>query len=106
MRVKFQSSEYRWLAVRERPDKGSPMVRRIETGTEFDVSPERNDGWLLTEDDPKGYVMEDFVEQVDATGDALSSMTVADLRKLAKDSGIPLKSGMGKIAIIEAILNG
>lgn len=103
MRVKFESREYRWLAVRQRPSKNAPMVRKIETGCEFDVESEQ-DGWMHVTRNPQGYVMAEYVTPVE--DDALSSMTINELRKLAKDSGVTLKSGMTKAQIIEALLNG
>lgn len=114
MQVKFESKEYRWLAVREKPDKSSSMIRMIETGTGFDVEPgtvddEKGNPWYYVTNEPNGYVMAEFVEDVDLpiySDGNLGSMKVSELRKLAKDSGVTLKAGMSKGQIIEAILNG
>lgn len=121
MRAKFDrkywNQGYRWLAVRERPLKGSPIVRKIEIGLEFDVEDEAiDDGegnlWYHVTYEPTGYVMAEFVSPVsedvkagseDAT---LQKMKVSELRNLAEESGIKLKATMNKAQIIEALLNG
>lgn len=109
MRVKFESNEYQWLAVRERPSQDSRIVRKIEVGLDFDVDDEQTDGWRHVTREPQGYVMAKYVtpcEVDDSEDGALQKMTVAELRKLAKDSGVKLKAGLSKAKIIEAILNG
>lgn len=103
MKVKFDANDFMWLAVREKPTKESRMVRKIKSGTEFEVLSDAQDGWYPVQD---GYVMASFVAPIDGGTTELEKMKVSELRKLAKDSGITLKNGMTKPQIIEAILNG
>lgn len=108
MRVRFQNNEYRWLAVREKPNRSSRMVRKIETGCEFDVDDEitENEGdlWYPVLREPRGYVMAEFVEPADAGG-KLQEMKLNELRKLAKDSGVKISTSMSKADIIEALIH-
>lgn len=108
MRVKFDEEGYRWLAVRERPDKGAPITRKIEAGCEFDVEDEPENGWYHIPGEYTGYVMAKFITPTETTEDdgALQKMKVAELRKLAEDSGVSLKPNMKKADIIKALLNG
>lgn len=119
MRVKFESEEYRWLRVRNKPSKDADVVRMIERGCEFDIDPEpiaddEGNIWYHVTTEPTGYVMAEYVTPIEETNNpddqtddgALQKMTVPELRKLAEDSGIALKQGMKKADIIEALLNG
>ncbi len=111
MRVKFDKDGYRWLRVRNAPSKDAEVARMIERGCEFDVDGEPENGWYHVNGDYPGYVMAEFVTPLDepvADGDdgALQKMKVAELRKLAEESGVKLKPNMKKADIIEALLNG
>lgn len=114
MRVKFEYKDVQWLRVRNAPSTDAEVSRWIERGCEFDVDGEPENGWYHISGDYPGYVMAECVTPIEETdnpddqtdGNALQKMKVADLRKLAVDSGIKLKPGMKKAEIIEALLNG
>ena len=118
MKFRFASEEFTSVRVREGRDKESKMIALIPSGAEFEGVEE--DGWVKVE----GYVMGEFLtpvetpteepeeakqtpEPTEETGNGkLESMTVPELRKLAKDSGIKISGNLGKEKLIEAILNG
>lgn len=111
MRVKFEYKDVQWLRVRKAPSTDAEVPRMIERGCEFDVDGEPENGWYHISGDYPGYVMAELVTPLDepvADGDdgALQKMKVAELRKLAEESGVKLKPNMKKADIIEALLNG
>lgn len=95
---KFTDAKNRKLRIRAAANDEAEIVDYMQSGTDFEA--EKQGKWLKL---PGGYVMAEYCECLDPT--PLDDMTITELRKLAKDSGIKLKSGMGKAQIIEALLD-
>lgn len=103
MIYKFTDDQNRKLRIRKNPAMDGEVVGYFEPGEEFEA--ENKGHWLETS---QGYVFAELCEPVEQTEEtsALESMTLQDLKQLAKESGVKLKSGMKKEEIIEALLNG
>lgn len=116
----------KYLNVRKAPNVESEVVYKLERGDVILVT-EVVDGWAKVKD---GWCMAKHLEVVAFTADAtmevieevaeeaaedpgaaeddagrLEGMSVSDLRKLAEDSGIPLRRDMRKADIIAAIID-
>lgn len=99
MIYRFTDPKGRVLNVRAEPSAEAEVVCQLQPGTEFEA--EDQGDWLARED---GFVMASLCEVVET--DPLQAMSIKELRELAKESGIKLKSGANKAEIIEALLNG
>lgn len=100
------------LNVREGASLEAAVVRTMEPGESIEVYAV-DGGWAET---PEGFVMADKLDLAaddeqpsGAVGESgptgLEAMKVAELRKLAEESGIELRAGMKKADIIAAILS-
>lgn len=112
---RFTDPKNRKLRIREQATPDAEVLEFMDSGTEFEA--EEQGEWLKM---PNGYVLAELCEVIEqaendtvlehseeseSQDNALESMTVQQLRQLAKDSGIKLKAGMNKEAIIEALLD-
>ena len=98
------------LNVREDPSMAAKVVTCIKPGSAVEVE-EVDRGWCKV---AGGWCAASFVKvtledggqdaDTDEDAGALKKMSVAELKKLAKDSGIDIKSGDSKDDIIAAIL--
>lgn len=98
MRAVFQRDDGLYLNLRQGPGAEYEVVDQLAPGDSINIV-EKSGEWLKTEDGL--YLMRKHVK---LESDSLNKMTLPQLKRLAKDSGIKLENGLKKADIIERIL--